>query len=72
MASFTAIIPDMYIGELHIKNHQVAVLELSNVNNAYREFNHPEVLGVLGGDILMQYKAVIDYGKKELRFKVKG
>lgn len=69
MTSYTAIIPDLYIGDLHIQNHQVAVLDLSTINIAYRQMNHPEVLGVLGGDILMKYKAVIDYGKKELRLK---
>jgi hypothetical protein len=30
---------------------------------------HPQVLGVLGGDILMKYKAVIDYGKQVLKLK---
>jgi hypothetical protein len=27
---------------------------------------HPEVLGVIGSDILMKYKAVVDYGKQVL------
>jgi hypothetical protein len=30
---------------------------------------YPKVLGVLGGDILMKYKAVIDYGKGLLKLK---
>jgi predicted aspartyl protease len=72
MASYTAIIPDLFIGDLRIINHEVAVLDLSTINIAYRQMNHPQVLGVLGGDILMKYKAVIDYGKKEVRFKVKA
>jgi len=62
MVSSTAIISDMQIGELHIDEFEVAVLDLSTINIAYRQLNHPEVLGVLGGDILMKYKAVIDYG----------
>jgi hypothetical protein len=72
MTSFTAIIPNLYIGELHIRDIEVAVLDLSTINIAYRQMDHPEVLGVLGGDILMKYKAVIDYGKKEIKFKVKS
>ena len=71
MVSFKSIIPHLYIGDLHIQNFKVAVLDLSAINNAYRQMNHPEVLGVLGGDILLKYKAVIDYGEKELRLKVK-
>lgn len=62
MASSTAVIRDMKIGDLQIDEFEVAVLDLSTINIAYRQLNHPEVLGVLGGDILMKYKAVIDYG----------
>jgi hypothetical protein len=70
MASSTALIGDMHIGELAIPEFEVAVLDLSTINIAYRQLNHPEVLGVLGGDILMKYKAVIDYGKKLLKLKI--
>lgn len=66
MESSTAIITDMYIGKLLIDEFEVAVLDLSTINIAYGQLGHPEVLGVLGGDILMKYKAVIDYGKKML------
>jgi hypothetical protein len=69
MASSTALISDMCIGELQVPEFEVAVLDLSSINIAYRQLNHPEVLGVLGGDILMKYKAVIDYGKQTIRFK---
>lgn len=70
MASYTALIPDLFIGPLHIRDMEVAVLDLSTINIAYRQMDHPEVLGVIGGDILMQYKAVIDYGAGEIRFTV--
>ncbi|HEY2581257.1 MAG TPA: aspartyl protease family protein [Mucilaginibacter sp.] len=64
MTSATAIIHDLYIGDLLIDEFEVAVLDLSTINTAYRQMGHPEVLGVLGGDILMKYRAVIDYGEK--------
>lgn len=69
MISSTAIIRDMQIGDLLIEEFEVAVLDLSTINIAYRQLNHPEVLGVLGGDILMKYKAVIDYGAGTLRLE---
>jgi hypothetical protein len=69
MASSTAIIHDLYIGSLLIDEFEVAVLDLSTINIAYRQLGYPYVLGVLGGDILMKYKAVIDYGKQELKLK---
>jgi hypothetical protein len=69
MASSTAIITDFYIGKLLVDEFEVAVLDLSTINIAYRQLGHPDVLGVLGGDILMKYKAVINYGKAVLKLK---
>ncbi|WP_244228674.1 aspartyl protease family protein [Mucilaginibacter endophyticus] len=67
MESFTATVSDMYIGELPIAEFEAAVLDLSTINSAYEQMGHPQVLGVLGGDILMKYKAVIDYGKHAVK-----
>lgn len=69
MQSATAVIPNIWIGELLIPEIEVAVLDLSTINIAYRELGHPEVLGVIGSDILVKYKAVINYGKKVLVLK---
>ena len=70
MSSSTAVINDIQIGDLHIPDFEVAVLDLSTINIAYRQLNHPEVLGVLGGDILVKCNAVIDYGKQTLSFHI--
>jgi len=64
MQSFTATIADMQIGNLNIPPFEVAVLDLSTINIAYSQLNKPLVLGVLGGDILMQFAAIIDYGNQ--------
>jgi predicted aspartyl protease len=69
MASSTAIIHDLHIGNFLVAEFEIAVLDLSTINVAYRQLGHPEVLGVLGGDILMKYKAVIDYGKRTLELQ---
>lgn len=69
MTSFTAVINNIQIGDLHLSDFEVAVLDLSTINIAYRQLDHPEVLGVLGGDILVKYFAVIDYGQKTLSFQ---
>ena len=69
MASSTAIITDFYIGSLLIDVFEVAVLDFSTINIAYRQLGYPDVLGVLGGDILMKYKAVINYGKQTIKLK---
>lgn len=69
MESATAVINNVWIGELLIPEIEVAVLDLSTINIAYRELGHPEVLGVIGSDILVKYKALIDFGKKVLVLK---
>jgi len=70
MESFTAVLPSFKIGRLHLPGFEVTVLDLSTINQAYAQLNHPEVLGVLGGDILMKYEAVIDYGKRRMRLSI--
>jgi len=69
MQSYTTMIDNLRIGGLHITGFEVAVLDLSTINIAYAQMGHPEVLGVLGGDLLMRHKAVIDYGKKTISFR---
>jgi predicted aspartyl protease len=69
MTSSTAIIHDLNIGSLLVEEFEVAVLDLSAINIAYAQLGYPEVLGVLGGDLLMKYKAVINYGKRLLILK---
>nr|WP_067058203.1 aspartyl protease family protein [Mucilaginibacter sp. L294] len=69
MESATAVIENIWVGDMMIPEMEVAVLDLSAINVAYRELGHPEVLGVLGSDILMKYNAVIDFGKKILKLK---
>ena len=66
MTSFTTLIADMHLGNLRIPPFQVAVLDLTTINYAYEQLNHPKVLGVLGGDLLMNYKAVINYSEQTL------
>jgi hypothetical protein len=69
MESATAVIENIWIGDMMIPEMEVAVLDLSTINVAYRELGHPEVLGVLGSDVLMKYNAVVDFGKKRLLLK---
>jgi len=72
MKSYSAILPEFKIGRLKLPGFDVAVLDLSNINQAYAQLNHPQVLGVLGGDIFTDYAAIIDYGTKKLKLRVTG
>ncbi|MGN5953061.1 retropepsin-like aspartic protease [Sphingobacterium lactis] len=66
MESFMLTIPEIRLHDWQIKNFTVAVLDLSSINFAYNQIGLEPVIGVLGGDILQQYGAIIDYKKQTL------
>lgn len=67
MQSYTAVLKKFELGELKLKDYMSIFIDLSHVNSAYSQIGIKEIDGVLGNDILMKYKAVIDYKKKELK-----
>lgn len=54
-------------GNLKIKNYQAIVLDLKHVNESYKMLKLPIIHGILGGDLLNKYKAVIYYKTKILK-----
>jgi hypothetical protein len=58
------------LGELEITDRKVALIDLNHVNEIYGKFTSCRIAGLLGGDILMQYKCRIDYNRKTIRFKI--
>ena len=66
MKSHLAVIKNISLGKIEIKNYKTVVIDLSHVNVAYSHMKQKPIDGVLGSDILRKYKAVIDYGKKKL------
>ncbi|RYE18542.1 MAG: clan AA aspartic protease [Sphingobacteriaceae bacterium] len=72
MESFTVEITNLYIGKFNIPALEVAVLDLSAINIAYQKLEIAPVLGVLGGDVLVEYGAVINYEKCKLILKNKS
>jgi len=59
-------------GKLEIFNQKVALIDLDHVNEIYGKFTSCRIAGLLGGDILMEYKCRIDYGSKTIRFHYPG
>ena len=70
MESFILHLPAIHIGKLKIENFEAAVLDLSSISLAYENLQLPPVIGVLGGDILQQYNAVINYNKLVLKLSL--
>ncbi|RZK50475.1 MAG: hypothetical protein EOO99_02220 [Pedobacter sp.] len=61
-------IPSWQIGRLTLSNYTAIGLDLSGVSDTYQTLGHPAIKAIIGGDILMQNHAKIDYKKATLRF----
>jgi hypothetical protein len=56
-------------GDFKIVNQKVALIDLNHVNEIYEKYTSFKIAGLLGGDILMQYKCMIDYERKVIQFQ---
>ena len=56
-------------GNLKITGHKVALIDLNHVNEIYGKYTNFRIAGLLGGDILMRYKCLIDYDNQIIRFQ---
>ena len=62
-----ATLPRLKIGKLKLKNYKAVGLDLQSVNDTYAQLGHPLIAGILGGDILLEYHAKINYKKHRLK-----
>ena len=67
LESSTFIIDSFSIGNLEINNYEAVALDLENIHEMYAKLALPHIDGILGGDLLKKYKAVINYRSKKLR-----
>ena len=63
----TFVIDHWTIGELEINHDEGVALDLENIHEMYRKIHLPHIDGIIGGDVLKRYKAVINYRSKKLR-----
>ena len=54
------------IGKFKLKGTQLILIDLKHINNALVKQNAGPVNGIIGADILLKGKAIIDYNKKYL------
>ena len=66
-STLQGIIPKLKIGRLVLKNYHSVGLDLQSVSDTYLQLGYPPISGIIGGDILMEFKAKIDYKKRILR-----
>lgn len=66
MESKQVVLDEVRIGGLIVSDYNAAILDLTHVNHSYERLGIEPIDGVLGGDILNEYKAVIDYDERKL------
>lgn len=71
LSSFIFNIEELSFGDLKINDYQAVAMDLSNVNDSYAMLKLPPVDGVLGGDLMKKYQAVINYKLKKMRLTPK-
>lgn len=69
MQSNIVSIDSFVMADLHIYNYQTVAIDMSHINQTYGMLEMPLIDGVLGGDILSEFKAVIDYESAFLKLK---
>jgi predicted aspartyl protease len=70
MESRSITIDEFSIASLKIKNYNAILLDMAHVNKSYKLMKLKPIDGVLGSDLLMKYKAVIDYHTLILKLTV--
>lgn len=70
MKSHIITLEKLEIGPLYLQNYTTVIIDMVHINQSFETFGLPAIDGVIGGDILQDYKAEIDYRKQEIRLRV--
>lgn len=60
--SHFGVIKELEIGALKVKNYSVAAVDLGHVNATYAKLKKPKIQGILGSDLMLKHKMILDYG----------
>jgi len=61
-------VPQFQLGGLLIEDYPFLMLPLSHINKMLQMLDIQPIHGLLGGDILFKYNAVIDYAGRKITF----
>lgn len=70
--SWTTSLSDFSIGACSLSDWPVVLVDLKPINDSYAVYDLPRIDMVLGGDLLMYLKAIIDYQNKVFIINMKG
>lgn len=64
--SHTGKIKELEIGKHKVKNHIIPALDLSHVNGTYKKLKQKSIQGILGSDLMLEHKMILDYGSMKI------
>lgn len=64
-------IESIKLGRMEIKNLNVFFTPMNHINNLYKKLKLPRITGILGSDLLLEYNAIVDFGKRIVFFEKK-
>ena len=67
LESSTFMMDSFSIGDLEIHDYEAVALDLENIHEMYGKLHLPRIDGIIGGDLLRRYRAVINYRCKKMR-----
>jgi hypothetical protein len=59
-------ITELVIGQATVKNFTAAAVDLGHVNNTYKQLKKRAIQGILGSDLMLKYRMIIDYGSLKI------
>ena len=68
--TYSMLINKLQLGDCNLLNHEVVLIDMENINKAYAAFDLPRIDGIIGGEVLKQYNAIIDYGSSVLELSI--
>jgi len=64
--SYFGVVKEVEIGHHLIKKYNIAVIDLAHVNMVYKQAGKPKINGILGSDLMLKYKMIVDYGELKI------
>jgi hypothetical protein len=65
-----AKIDHFQVGDLCINGFSFALIDLSGINEMYRQYCNREICGLLGSDFLLKHNGIIDYRRRVLQLSI--
>lgn len=60
----------LFLSTFAFKINQAVLIDLSHINNLYKQFSNKFIIGIIGGNFLDENNAVINYNLKKLILEI--